>query len=113
MAQGRWELVARTVRDRRLALGLRQSDTPGVSAASWRNLESARQTSYRPYLLRRVEAALGWPPGTIDEIVAGTRDEPSGAESPTRSLDDRIDLLHARFDRIERSIDQLLRRLTD
>jgi hypothetical protein len=98
-----WQRVAEVVRERRLALGLKQSEVPGVSAASWRKLEGAKQTSYKLFLLRAVERALEWPPGSIDAIAAGE-------EVPTQApgLEVRLNELEARFDRIESQLSYLL-----
>jgi hypothetical protein len=106
-----WQLVARCVRERRLELGLRQAETPGVSAASWRNLEGARQTSYKPFLLRNVEAALGWPAGTIDELASGARREAPASTVHDPAIGARLDRLEERFERLERAIEALGHRL--
>jgi hypothetical protein len=95
--------VAEAVRERRLALGLKQSDVPGVSAASWRKLEGAKQTSYKLFLLRAVERALEWPPGTIDAIAAG-----GGVPTHPPGVEVRLDELEARFARIESQLSDLL-----
>jgi hypothetical protein len=88
--------VADAVRERRLALGLKQTDVAGVSPASWRKLEGAKQASYKLFLLRAVERALEWPPGTIDAIAAGGE-----APTPVPGLEVRLTGLEARLARIE------------
>ena len=104
---GDWQRVADAVRERRLALGLRQSDVPGVSPASWRKLEGAKQTSYKLFLLRAVERALEWPAGTIEAIATGD-------EIPNHApgLEVRINDLEARFQRIEAQLTTLVDRLS-
>jgi transcriptional regulator with XRE-family HTH domain len=101
---GGWEHVAERVRQRRLELGLRQAETPGVSPASWRKLEGAKQQSYKPFLLRNVERALGWAPGTIERLLAGMEAEPARSAD----LGTRLAALEARFDRLERAIESLV-----
>jgi hypothetical protein len=100
---GDWERVAEAVRERRHALGLKQTDVPGVSPASWRKLEGAKQESYKLFLLRAVERALQWAPGTIEAIASGT---PPPAPSP--DLEGRLQHLEARFDRLEAQLAELL-----
>jgi hypothetical protein len=100
---GDWGRVAEAVRERRHALGLKQTDVPGVSPASWRKLEGAKQESYKLFLLRAVERALQWAPGTIDAIAAG---EP--LPSPAPELEERLRTVEERLDRIEAQLGQLL-----
>ena len=100
---GDWQLVADAVRERRHALGLKQTDVPGVSPASWRKLEGAKQESYKLFLLRAVERALEWAPGTIEAIASG-----APPPTPAPDLEGRLKHLEARFDRIEAQLAQLL-----
>jgi hypothetical protein len=100
---GDWRLVAEAVRERRHALGLKQTDVPGVSPASWRKLEGAKQESYKLFLLRAVERALEWGPGTIEAIASGA---PPPAPAP--DLEARLERLEVRFERIEAQLAQLL-----
>jgi len=95
--------VAEAVRERRHALGLKQTDVPGVSPASWRKLEGAKQESYKLFLLRAVERALEWAPGTIDAIASG-----APPPTPAPDIEGRLKNLEARFDRIEAQLAQLL-----
>src|SRR4051794_30728921 len=98
-----WERVGNAVRERRLALGLKQTDVPGVSPASWRKLEGAKQTSYKLFLLRAVERALEWAPGTIEAIAAG---EPLPTVTP--EVEQRVKAIEARLERVEAQLGQLL-----
>jgi hypothetical protein len=100
---GDWGRVAEAVRERRHALGLKQTDVPGVSPASWRKLEGAKQESYKLFLLRAVERALQWTPGTIEAIAAG---EPP--PSPAPELEDRLRTLEDRLERLEAQLTQVV-----
>lgn len=71
-----WTEVAEIIRARRVELGLTQEAAAAasngrVSSASWRVIESGRQTSFRHLTLAGVAVALGWPTDAIDRIVAG------------------------------------------
>jgi len=98
-----WQHVAKVVHQRRLELGLRQAETPGVSPATWRKLEGAKQGSYKPFLLRNVERALAWAPGTIEGLLIGEDPQPA----LPLDVDARLAALEARFDRLERAIESL------
>jgi hypothetical protein len=100
---GDWGRVAEAVRERRHALGLKQTDVPGVSPASWRKLEGAKQESYKLFLLRAVERALQWSPGTIDAIAAG-----EAPPAPSPELEDRLRSLEDRFAQLEAQLAELL-----
>ena len=103
---GDWRLVADAVRERRHALGLKQTDVAGVSPASWRKLEGAKQESYKLFLLRAVERALAWPPGTIAAIADG-----APPPTPGPDVEGRLRDLEARFDRLEAQLAEVLDRL--
>ncbi|WEB45826.1 hypothetical protein MOV08_21190 [Streptomyces yunnanensis] len=48
------------------------ADRAGVSVGSVKNAESGTAPKRRkPYTLTHIEAALGWPPGRVDDIVEG------------------------------------------
>jgi hypothetical protein len=100
---GDWELVAEAVRERRHALGLKQTDALGVSPASWRKLEGAKQESYKLFLLRAVERALEWPPGTVEAIASG-----APPPQPAPDLEGRLEQLTARVEHLEAQLGQLL-----
>lgn len=101
-----WGRVGRYVRERRMQLGLKQKQTPDVSAATWSKIENAAADSYKPFVLANIERTLGWPAGTIGLIGAGG--EPP---SETNDLATRVASLEERFTRIEQTLDRLARRL--
>lgn len=71
-----WEALAEAAQARRIQLGLRQSDLEGrggPSTGTVRNLEQAARKSYAKRTLTQLEVALEWPPGTVADLLAGTR----------------------------------------
>jgi transcriptional regulator with XRE-family HTH domain len=69
----RHERLGKLVRERRLALDLSQRDAAaraGISNQTWLNVENGRSANQRS--LAKIERALGWSPGSIDAILAGT-----------------------------------------
>ena len=69
------EDLARSVRERRLDLGLTQAELTakgGPGTVTIRHIEGAEQAHYRPATLRALEKALDWPRGTIDAILTGS-----------------------------------------
>jgi hypothetical protein len=107
MASVDWQRVARHVRARRMKLGLKQRNTPDVSAATWSKIENGAQESYKPFVVANIERTLGWPSGTISDIGAGG--SPPDDEGPT--LGERVATLEQRFTQIEQTLARLLRRL--
>lgn len=104
-----WQRAAEEIRRRRVALGLSQKATEGVSPATWTKLENARQQSYKPFLLANVERVLQWPPGTIERIASG-QDLPEGDPLPiAMSLDQRVSRLEARLEQLERRLSRRTR----
>lgn len=74
-----WGALAAAVRDRRLALGLRQGDLEalgGPSQGTVKNIEQGARTKYAQRTFARLETALGWPPGAVDRIFSGKEPEP-------------------------------------
>ena len=47
-----------------------------ISVSTWRVMEAAGRTSYRPASLLGVDDALGWPRGTAARVLDGTEDPP-------------------------------------
>lgn len=84
--------VADAIRARRTELGLTQPDVTtrgGPSKALLHQIESAHPKGYDDYTIRRLEQALDWEPGSIQDIVDGReptpvehQEEPSPAEDP-------------------------------
>lgn len=96
-----WPRLAVAVAKRIDHLGLQQSaiqDAGGPSPAKLRDIIRSRTTTLRPSLRRGLELALEWPPGAIDNLLAG-------AEPPT---DDKADLTHMSDDEL---LGELCRRL--
>lgn len=100
-----WERVARFVRARRHRLGLKQAST-GVSSATWTKIENAKSSSYKPFMLAKIEHELDWPDGTILAIADGG--EPPEA-SVAGDLADRLSRLEDRFEEVDRRLDRVLR----
>lgn len=78
-----WDNVKNRLNARLLELGWDQAELvrrSGVSDTTIRQLQTASATSYRPSTLAKVEAAVGWTHGSIDEIRRG--EEPSLLERP-------------------------------
>jgi transcriptional regulator with XRE-family HTH domain len=69
-----WQRVGATVRERRLDLGLTQTEAAkagGVSLATWRVVEQGQRTAYQGLTLRGVTKALSWRPNAIDVLLDG------------------------------------------
>lgn len=80
-----WAGLAERVRERRLALGLRQGDLEargGPSNGTVRNIEQAARTKYSIRTLSQLEAALQWQPGTADRILDGQPIEDQSSATP-------------------------------
>lgn len=92
-----WQRVADAVRLRRETLGLNREDGT-ASASTYYKLENAKQTSYKSFSLRAVEADLGWPAGTIDVIAAGGEIPDPGQPA------DRVRLLEVRVKGLEETL---------
>ena len=68
-----WDALARHVIDRRVKLGHHSREAfaqaSGISVRTLGDIESARRPSYAPETLVRLERALNWPAGHINEIL--------------------------------------------
>lgn len=73
MAGMNWQALANAVISRRVELGHTTRgtfvDASGISARILGDLETARRDSYNPATLARLEQALQWPAGRVDEIL--------------------------------------------
>jgi transcriptional regulator with XRE-family HTH domain len=99
-----WKRVAAAVRARRHELGINQASVAGVSASTWSKLENARQSSYKPFVLARVEQALHWSAGTIQAIRDGAADsDRTGSEGSSS----RLDAIERRLEELERIVEKL------
>lgn len=77
-----WQRLGALVSERRGDLGLTQEDVRaagGPSTATQRLIEGAHQSRYQPVILARLEAALGWQPGSVRRILAGGEPVPVSA----------------------------------
>jgi transcriptional regulator with XRE-family HTH domain len=83
-----WEYLGRTVRTRRLLLGLSQADViaaGGPSDQTLRELERGESGIYRVRTMAALERVLKWAPGAIEAILKGGQpaayeiDEPKAA----------------------------------
>lgn len=87
---GDWGALAAAVRDRRLALGLRQGDLEalgGPSQGTVKNIEQSARTKYAQRTFAQLETALGWPHGAVARILSGDS-EPEmdeGGATPDRA----------------------------
>lgn len=75
-----WIRLGAMVRERREDLGLTQADVQnldGPSPASLRMIENGRAQTMIRNKRRKLEAALKWRPGSIDDILAGGDPAPS------------------------------------
>lgn len=70
-----WQALAEAVRRRRTALGLSQAAFTLVSAKTIYAIETATANTPRPATLARIERELGWRPGLVEEVLAGTATE--------------------------------------
>jgi hypothetical protein len=88
----RWRQLANHIVNRRGELGYTQADVsahggPGIS--TMRSLEGALSASYRKQVLRRLERALDWQPGSVDAILDdGTPTPRPDTASPLRPVAD-------------------------
>lgn len=80
-----WQRLADDVRLRRGDLGLTQEEVAaagGLSTATLRLIEGAKQPGYRPRVLRDLERGLQWERGSVRSILDGGDPLPA-AEDPT------------------------------
>lgn len=74
-----WERLARYVRARRAELRLTQQDVQargGPSQAKLRQIESGRPVTISKPIRRRLEQALLWEHGSVDDVLAGQSPRP-------------------------------------
>lgn len=74
-----WTALAKAVQTRRAELDLRQDDLlsrGGPSGGTVRNIEQVARNGYSVRTFVMLEQALGWPRGTVDDILAGRAREP-------------------------------------
>ena len=72
MTDNAWEVIGRLAKGRRERLGLRQEELrqyggPGVSTVG--KIERAAQANFPLRTQQQLEKALGWPRGTIEEVI--------------------------------------------
>lgn len=90
-----WANLAVEVKRARESTGRTQVEAAvdaGISDQVWSLVERAAQTSYRPRTLSRIAGALGWTPGSIEDVLAGG----SPTEVGTRIADLNVLLENAR-----------------
>lgn len=81
MSTPNWQRLAKEVLARRLGLGLKQTDLADLGGPSYLSvslIERAAQGRYRGLTLSKLEAALGWKPGTVAAILDGSAGEDPG-----------------------------------
>lgn len=90
-----WERLARAIEAARDAKGLTQvglAEAAGISESTVQNLESGVERRRTPSTLPKVEAALGWAPGSGLGVLAGGDPIPkAGPQGESRDLN-RSDL---------------------
>lgn len=93
-----WKRIGLAVAHRRAELGFRKQDdaakAAGIGVTTWRQIEGAKQDSYRPVILAAVALALNWPADALEKIGRG---EPP-LDAPT------LGELEARIARLEAEI---------
>lgn len=99
-----WDRVGAAVREARVDMGYRSRDTfaeaSDVSVRVIADLESGARSNFSAKILSRVESALGWQAGTIDQLVT----DPTFVLSPTSPRGDLV--FHApEFDRRPVAVD--------
>ena len=75
-----WQRLAGMARKRREDLGLTREQIAaagGPSATTQQHIEAAKQSSYRPVILRRLEQALGWERGSVRAVLDGGGPSPA------------------------------------
>lgn len=107
-----WAQVARLVRTRREALNLTQHDAVvasegSISLATWRNIETGANTSYRSSSLIAVCRALGWTPDSIERILGGDDPVEVAAANEDLSLHERMTRVEAALEGFSAAIDGL------
>lgn len=78
-----WAGVAAAVKNRRVALGMRQkelAEAAGYDASTIRNIETQARPNFDPVTLSNVSRALGRDPGWLDAIAR--REVPSDDMAP-------------------------------
>jgi hypothetical protein len=80
-----WVRLGRAVTRRRVELGYKTiaafAKVVELSTRIVGDLEAGRRGSYDPATLARVEEALGWPEGRVDEILTGSTPDDAGPRS--------------------------------
>ncbi|MEU7066955.1 helix-turn-helix transcriptional regulator [Streptomyces sp. NPDC046161] len=91
-----WERLARAIEEARDAKGLTQvalAEAAEVSESTVQNLESGATRKRTPSTLPKIEAALGWAPGSGIAVLAGGDPTPENKVSQSEDRDlDRSDL---------------------
>jgi transcriptional regulator with XRE-family HTH domain len=82
-----WERLGRAIVRRRVELGFNTqaglAEHMGLTARILGDLEGGKRVSYGKSTLARLERALDWPPGTVDEVLAGGDGPQRHTFSPT------------------------------
>ena len=79
MPDQEWKRLAQYARERREYLGMTQVDLVAAGGPAQRTItliETAARTSYQNAVIKRLEHALKWEPGSVRAILAGG--EPAG-----------------------------------
>lgn len=96
---------------RRLSLNLEWRDLAKAAGVSYETLRALRRAgNAAPLTKRRVEEALHWTPGSIDEVLAGGQPTLAIPPSPTSDDVDELTALRAQLDRILDRIQEIQQR---
>lgn len=74
MSEDEWARLGRLVRERREHLGLTLAQVAaagGPSVATLGLIELAKQSSYRPRVIQKLEDALAWQRGSVRAVLGG------------------------------------------
>jgi len=106
----RWAKAGRAVVAARETLGMSQADLvrrSGVSDPIVRRIENGVVANYRAASLSGIEAALGWPPDTIRQMVNGPR------RATRMPKPDEVAALRQRVDELQAQLVALSSRVAD
>lgn len=84
-----WGALGRAIVSRRIECGYETreelAEHSGIAARTLGDLETGRKTSYRRSTLARLEQALDWPAGTVDEVLGEPAPSPRRTTAPPPS----------------------------
>lgn len=105
-----WGALGRAIVSRRIECGYETreelAEHSGIAARTLGDLETGRKTSYRRSTLARLEQALDWPAGTVDEVLGEAAPSPRRTAAltpppkPAPAFDEQLATLRHLYDEL-------------